>query len=103
MRRRGLSVAGAEHSLSVAPDFAPVCGDSPRSLRGEPGISQKPHLLKNETPKGAPPNSKACPASLAGGRPLKPQEALGWPILARFARVGLAFASLFTAGEPASL
>src|SRR6266849_3775854 len=36
-------------------------GDSPRFLRGEPGISQKPLPLKSETPKGASPNSKACP------------------------------------------
>ena len=64
----------------------------------------------------------------AGGRPLKAQEAFGWPILAGFARVGLAggqrlkpqegfwvahpcdfckggliFPSLFRAAEPASL
>ena len=33
-----------------------------------------------------------------GGWPtLEPQEALGWPILASFARVGLVFASLFMA------
>ncbi len=44
-----LSAARAERSLSVAPGFAPVCGDSLRFLRGEPGISQKPHPLKNET------------------------------------------------------
>jgi hypothetical protein len=25
---------------NVAPGFAPVCGDSPRFLRGEPGISR---------------------------------------------------------------
>jgi hypothetical protein len=44
-----LSAARAEHSLSVAPGFAPVCGDSPCFLRGDPGISQKPQPLKNET------------------------------------------------------
>jgi len=107
--RVGLSAARAE--FSVAPGFAPVYGDSPRSLRGEPGISRpsaspgfaplcgacllRPGLLyrelpaffrgepaslrslilwKNETPKGAPPNSKGEWASLpiAKGIPGRP-------------------------------
>ena len=46
--------ARAEHRLSVAPGFAPVYGDSLRFFAGEPGVSQRPLLLKNEAPKAAP-------------------------------------------------
>src|SRR6266852_2693429 len=50
--RSTLSAARPEHHLSVAPGFAPLCGDSPRFLRGEPGISQKPHPFEKRNPKG---------------------------------------------------
>jgi len=63
----------AEHRLSVAPRFAPFCGacllrpgclyrELPAFLRGEPGISQKPLPLKNETPRECRPIQRPFPA-----------------------------------------
>ena len=41
VRRRGLSATPADRAwpTTVAPGFAPVCADSPRFLRGEPGTN----------------------------------------------------------------
>jgi hypothetical protein len=54
-----LSAANADDSPPVAPGFALLYEDSPRSFRGEPGISQTPPS-ENRNPKTrAPPNSKS--------------------------------------------
>jgi len=53
-------------------------------LTGQAGLQILLAILENEV------------THRAGGRPSKPQEAFGWPILASFATVGLVFASLFT-------